>query len=474
MKYIIGSGLWVLLTLALTTASAHAAVMTVTDTTGELTTNQKCSITEAIENANAGGIVWGDCPPGSAGADTIKLEVNVTVRSFDVKYGGNGSNAIQSITTDITIDGATDTPGVNYSISKATGVGEECTPNGDVSSGTEIRLLHVGENGKLTIKNLTLENGCADGTDSQDDGGAIFNLGTLTIENSTLSQNNSNGSGGAIYNGDTATLSITDSEISNNATAGVLGGLGIGGGLANSGAVNGILNSTFLENTSGSGNGGAIHHSGEGSITLISGTTFSLNTTSTSGSESGGAIYAEADIDQIVNSTFSGNTTSGSGGAIYMEGASTTITTIKNSTFSANTAVNGSAIANFQATLENLINNVFAAKGSAYCIATGWGSINASNNLSDGDCPGDIGTVTNFDTVLKDNGGPTFTHALLPNSNAIDAGNSGEGVCTEQDQRGYYRRDDDCDIGAFEFGATRNPPSDNTDVAPINSLLLDN
>jgi hypothetical protein len=66
------------------------------------------------------------------------------------------------------------------------------------------------------------------------------------------------------------------------------------------------------------------------------------------------------------------------------------------------------------------------------------------------------------DPVLKDNGGPTFTHALLPflGSQAID-GTIGQ-VCAEGGEaplistsagaprdRGGAR----CDIGAYEYGA---------------------
>src|SRR5260370_19849276 len=53
---------------------------------------------------------------------------------------------------------------------------------------------------------------------------------------------------------------------------------------------------------------------------------------------------------------------------------------------------------------------------------------------------------------LDDNGGPTLTHALMPGSPAIDAGNNA--YATDWDQRGEgFPRivNDIIDIGAFEY-----------------------
>lgn len=67
-----------------------------------------------------------------------------------------------------------------------------------------------------------------------------------------------------------------------------------------------------------------------------------------------------------------------------------------------------------------------------------------------------------LDTALRNNGGPTTTHALAAGSPAIDAA----GTCFPQtDQRGIPRPQDadgdgfpDCDIGAFEIGVALPPP----------------
>jgi hypothetical protein len=80
-------------------------------------------------------------------------------------------------------------------------------------------------------------------------------------------------------------------------------------------------------------------------------------------------------------------------------------------------------------------------------IGTGTG---CPNNPSRGDRTVDPATV--FIQVLgplRDNGGPTWTHALLPGSPAIDVGNPEH--CVGRDQRGVPRpQGDGCGIGAFE------------------------
>ena len=65
---------------------------------------------------------------------------------------------------------------------------------------------------------------------------------------------------------------------------------------------------------------------------------------------------------------------------------------------------------------------------------------------------GDLtGNITGQDPLLgplQNNGGPTETHALLPDSPAIDAG--ADTACPAADQRGVARPlGSACDIGAF-------------------------
>jgi len=98
-------------------------------------------------------------------------------------------------------------------------------------------------------------------------------------------------------------------------------------------------------------------------------------------------------------------------------------------------------------------------------------------NLSSDDGGGYLtatGDQVNTDSMLgplQDNGGPTFTHALLPGSSAVDAGkrDTVPSLASDADQRGFQRLVDDpnipnatggdgSDIGAFEVQTLRPGP----------------
>jgi hypothetical protein len=67
---------------------------------------------------------------------------------------------------------------------------------------------------------------------------------------------------------------------------------------------------------------------------------------------------------------------------------------------------------------------------------------------------------------LASNGGPTLTHALSPNSPAIDAGDNAQ--CPDTDQRGVPRPvGSGCDIGAFEYGGSAETPVPTPTPAPF-------
>ncbi len=94
-------------------------------------------------------------------------------------------------------------------------------------------------NGSLTLKNVTLSGGIADG------GGAIYNAGDLTLENVTL-QNHTAVRGGAIYN--IGNLVMNGGVIQNNTAS------EFGGGIYNLGDMQ-LDGVTIRQNTAPQGSG---------------------------------------------------------------------------------------------------------------------------------------------------------------------------------------------------------------------------
>jgi CSLREA domain-containing protein len=189
-------------------------------------------------------------------------------------------------------------------------------------------------------------------------------------------------------------------------------------------------------------------------------------------SDIGGGIYNGGTLE-VTNSTFSGNSAGDSGGAIYNNGGTLEVT---NSTFSNNSAINdGGGIFNGSGGTATLRNTIVANSPSGGNCFNDGGTLNDDgyNMDDDGTCVDP--SVTTSKTVadaklgpLQNNGGPTFTHALLPTSPALNAippaGGCGVGITT--DQRGVTRpQGTGCDIGAFELVVTPPPPPPPSPVA---------
>ncbi len=284
---------------------------------------------------------------------------------------------------------------------------------------------------------------------------------TAIIERFTLQNGSSPFSGGGIYNF-SGSLELINSIIINNASSGILNRDG--------GTVT-LTNSTVSNNTSNSGNGGGINNNSSNSTVILTNSIVSGNSAST-----GGGIYNNGTLT-IDNSTISGNTAT-FGGGIENYG----LLTLSNSTVSNNSAsiYPGGIFFGFgtsgSATLKNtIIAGNFGFSGFPDCSG---GTLNSQgyNIIKDaGDCAitGDTtGNLIGIDPMLgplQNNGGATFTQALLAGSPAVDAGNPTG--CTDQnnnllatDQRGISRpQGARCDIGAFELegGAGPAPANDN-------------
>ena len=254
------------------------------------------------------------------------------------------------------------------------------------------------------------------------------NISGLTIANGRVSNTN----GGGILNG--STLTVTGCTISGNVAIDVLFP-GTGGGIYNSGTLT-ITNSTI------SGNGAT---------------------------EFGGGIYNVVGTVNLTNSTVSGN--SGFGGGIYNRAT----VTITNSTISGNSGVGiindtqnaGTVNARNTIIAKNIGNSDF----NGTLASQGYNLIgNTSGTTITGTTTGNQPNVDPLLGPLQDNGGPTFTQALLSGSTAIEGGNSSGSIT---DQRGFARPvdtpailnatgGDGSDIGAYEVQADQLPGCGNT------------
>ena len=177
----------------------------------------------------------------------------------------------------------------------------------------------------------------------------------------------------------------------------------------------------------------------------------------------GGGIYSFG-VLTVLGSTVTNNRLLGgfdaSGGGVYNRNSGSATLIVGNSTLNGNRGGNGGAISNeAMVSIGSTILDRGGAKVGANIFNNGGTVTSLGYNLSSDDGGGYLiapGDQINTDPLLgplQDNGGPTFTHALLPGSPAIDGGDPNFTPPPWYDQRGpdFYRlRNDRIDIGSFE------------------------
>ncbi len=279
--------------------------------------------------------------------------------------------------------------------------------------------------GETTISGSTVSGNSADGN-----GGGVYTRGEITISESTVSGNSADERGGGLFFGGASTR-ITDTLISANFAADAGGGLATTGNFPFE-----IVNSTISGNsTFGDGGGVRFFYVAQYLQATLSDSS-SAETLEVNAAASGQFVIANTTItDNRADSDADGN---GSGGGIY----SSPIPSLK---------LNHTIVAgNRRATVDEDL-----ARGN-YDVYYGLiGAVAPDATLS-----GASILMIGVDPLLgplADNGGPTLTHALLPGSPAIDAGDpaavAGVDGIPEYDQRGFpYERvfGGRIDIGAFE------------------------
>jgi hypothetical protein len=472
------------------------------------TINVGCDVNElvnAINTANA-----------NADADTLELAQDcaytlTAVDNSDVTYGPNG---LPIITSDITINGNHATiardanapafrlwqinPGATLTLNDLTlsgGAPGASNTNDGFSGGA------IYNRGTCILNHTTLEhNRAGDGTPDPPafmvggdggDGGAVFNAANamLTVSSGILNHNRAGqgadkleyggrgGDGGAIANYGTAQINDTTIQENESGKAGASpvaphagGG---GGGIFNAGTLQ-VARSTFTHNRSGDGgnrqtvgtvagnggSGGGLDNTG---AAVLENSTFFENATGLPGVLAMTATLSEADPRYGK---------SGNGGGIANAGTLTLIhVTLSRNSVGATTLPGmrgqGGNLANASGTVtlkNTLIANSALGKNCSGAFSDGGGNIRFPK--TDTTCIGAYGAPKLG--PLQDNGGPTNTLALAPNSRAINHGLDAN--CLATDQRGVARpQGKHCDSGAFEL----EPPTAVTLVAPPDNQKLE-
>ena len=400
--------------------SAQAATLTV-DTTIDDATLTAC--TPAANDCSLRGAITIAAP-----GDTITFDSSFTFapRSIPLTDGAlviNKSLTITSVGSLIIVGDGSDRvfdisgSGVTVSLSGMTITG------GNPASG-------IGSGIRNAQSTLNLTNVTVTGNRR---GGIGITSGTVNLTNSTVSDNQSCCSvPGIELASSSSAVTVTGSTIIGNiATPGVAtSGAGIGGAGASPSIT--VTNSAILNNIGV--RGGGIY----GNPTVTNSTISGNRTRNTTFGE-GGGIYSLGG-GTLTNVTITNNSAFVRGGGIYNFFTSSGGPVIRNSIVAgSNTTFGGSS--DIEGTITSQGNNLVQNRGSS----TGYVASDLPN-----------GTNPMLD-ILKNNGGLSVTHALLPGSPAINAGNNAFAV-GPNDQRGPgFARivGSAVDIGAFEVqGAT--------------------
>ncbi|WP_187781891.1 choice-of-anchor Q domain-containing protein [Gimesia chilikensis] len=372
-------------------------------------------------------------------SDVTFVDNQASVLNSSTPYGGSYGGAIYSA-GDLTVMNSTFVRnsadwygGAIYSTDGLLSVtGCDFTENQTFYSGGAILV----QDGDLHVSSSTFSENHSDTLG----GGIYVRNGVLTVDDTVFTENSS-GTGGGIYHFNSTALtpvftelSITDCTFQGNTTTSHGGAVSFGSDLSlySSYFTAFIENSHFWENSASSG--GAIASGGRN--VLVSGSTFVKNTARLYG----GGINDNSLNLTVQNSLFDQNSADAWGGAIY----SNWKLVLQNSTLSGNTAlVVGGGIAFGTTGAEFVIINSTLTGNAAAKIGGGIYSLGSVTSMirnsiiagnSAPSIPQALPYYTKYNTilqnsveglldpVLRDNGGLMKTHALLPGSAAIDAG----------------------------------------------------
>jgi predicted outer membrane repeat protein len=370
------------------------------------------------ESSFSGNVAYGDAVDAQGGAiyawdgDVAVIESNFeenyAIAASSLQYGYGG--AIQSYGSEL------DVLDSRFELNSATGSGGAINVDGGVTAEvarTDFESNDANKGGAIAMgddTSLYVDGGTYDGNSAGWQGGAINLYGAYTdIQEATFRENSANSHGGAIL---------------------------VGGDEIESDWSEAWINSSlFVANEAGAGGGAlGVYQASEA---YVDSTTFTQNEASDGAAIS--STFSDVELSHVTiadNVSYSEIDEGNGGGQIWMQGIELRLS---------GTVVVGAG--------ENRDNCVQSIPSSIYALA--------ANRADDATCfdtgDGNIGS-TDYDAELgplQFNGGPTWTMLPDPDSELVDAWETGqEGGCEAEtdDQRGVMRpQDTACDIGAAEI-----------------------
>ncbi len=410
--------------------------------------------------------------PGASNL-VIQRSTDTGTPNFRIFNVGSGNVLISGVTVS---NGRDDNGGGIYASGDLTL--NDCVVSGNVATESGGGIFNTTT---MTISNCVVRGNSASGQTWDGFGGGIYSWGSLTTIDSTINNNSvTSGAGGAFGGGicNDGTLTLDHSVVKDNSATGWQGGGGgFGGGIDNGFGTMDVGESTVSGNVARGGPGGTGLGEGGGLANGFGTVTLDRSTVSgnyamggdAGGPGEGGGIANDYGTVYVDNSTVSGNVSNGgvgnAGGGIFNDSGSTLLTcsTIASNVVSGGFPEDGGGIFNVWGSIE-FKSTIVAANAATvdffngefgYVVSDGFNLIGSAS----GPFTPELGDQFVISAAalklgpLQDNGGPTFTHALLCGSPAIDAGDNTDAPVS--DQRGFTRIvGGTIDIGAYEAGNT--------------------
>jgi hypothetical protein len=380
---------------------------------------------------------------GSAGPGSLRAAIEASndptaVDTISITAAGQIrlNTPLPPITDDVTIVG----PGAGF-LSVERGVG------------AHFRILNFS-NVDATVRDLTISGGIDEvGGGILSTGGSLHLTRVVVTGNEALNEGSTAAlaTGGGIYSN--GPLTLRESFVWGNRAL-ARGGdesVAAGGGVEAADALT-VERSTISFNlVQAFAEGGSHAYAEGGGLLLTSGPVSiresTISNNSTVASEGVDETYARGGGIQASTVTFTSSTLTGNAAEVVAGG---TTSFVGGANLLASSAVvRNTIVANPQGDADSCLGG----------LSSGGFNLDEDGSCGFGKSSDLVGVAAGLDPFLRDNGGPTYTHALLTGSIAIDRGNS---FGTSSDQRGLLRPSDfpaisdtedgdGSDIGAFEL-----------------------